>query len=73
MDWLGISDSNTRMTESESVALPLGESPMSFVFCLFILSNFLNFGKRFYTLFYKFFKKSKFLFRVLSFRYVRKP
>ena len=27
--WLGRSDSNTRMTESESVALPLGESPMS--------------------------------------------
>ena len=26
--WLGISDSNTRMTESESVALPLGESPI---------------------------------------------
>ena len=26
--WLGRSDSNTRMTESESVALPLGESPI---------------------------------------------
>ena len=26
--WLGRSDSNTRMTESESVALPLGDAPM---------------------------------------------
>ena len=26
--WLGRSDSNTRMTESESVALPLGDAPI---------------------------------------------
>jgi hypothetical protein len=26
--WLGMKDSNLRMTESKSVALPLGESPM---------------------------------------------
>ena len=28
--WLGMRDLNSRMTESESVALPLGESP---IFC----------------------------------------
>ena len=27
LKWLGRSDSNTRMTESESVALPLGDTP----------------------------------------------
>ena len=27
-DWQGLMDSNHRMTESESVALPLGEAPM---------------------------------------------
>ena len=27
-NWLGRSDSNTRMTESESVALPLGDAPI---------------------------------------------
>ena len=45
--WLGISDSNTRMTESESVALPLGESPL-WLFTAFygvILSNFPVFCK----------------------------
>ena len=30
--WLGRSDSNTRMTESESVALPLGDAPMRILF-----------------------------------------
>ena len=35
--WLGISDSNTRMTESESVALPLGESPRNGLWRAFTL------------------------------------
>ena len=52
--WLGRSDSNTRMTESESVALPLGDAPLCRTrvpFTCVILSNFFPFGKRFYTLF----------------------
>jgi hypothetical protein len=28
MNWLGMKDSNFRITESKSVALPLGESPL---------------------------------------------
>ena len=47
------------MTESESVALPLGESPICFLSCV-ILSNFSLFGKRFYTAFIIFFKKINF-------------
>ena len=67
--WLGRSDSNTRMTESESVALPLGDAPIcgkSFPFTCVILSKFSLFCKRFYTLFGIFFvfrqKKSFLLF-----------
>ena len=41
-DWLGISDSNTRMTESESVALPLGESPIYQNFRSFYLRYFIK-------------------------------
>ena len=29
-EWQGLMDSNHRMTESESVALPLGEAPIKF-------------------------------------------
>ena len=57
--WLGISDSNTRMTESESVALPLGDAPICRTrvpFTCVILSNFFYFGKRFHALFETFFK-----------------
>ena len=42
------------MTESESVALPLGDAPICGTrvpFTCVILSNFLPFGKRFYMLF----------------------
>ena len=42
------------MTESESVALPLGDAPLyrtRVPFTCVILSNFFPFGKRFYTLF----------------------
>ena len=31
--WLGWRDSNPRVTESESVALPLGDTPVSQLFC----------------------------------------
>ena len=41
--WLGRSDSNTRMTESESVALPLGDAPI-FLF----YSNFYCFYLRYF-------------------------
>ena len=47
--WLGRSDSNTRMTESESVALPLGDAPMidySTIIIAFIKKN-----KRFHNVF----------------------
>ena len=56
--WLGMSDSNARMTESETVALPLGESPLCRDFALFygvILTNFSRFGKHFYILLGSFF------------------
>ena len=35
---LGYKDSNLEMTESESVALPFGDSPLSFVLCFFSVS-----------------------------------
>ena len=60
--WLGRSDSNTRMTESESVALPLGDAPMysrkqpQLLYCVILANNF-TFCKRFYATFQKFFKK----------------
>ena len=59
--WLGRSDSNTRMTESESVALPLGDAPIcgkSFPFTCVILSKIPAFGKRFRALLESFFKKA---------------
>ena len=31
INWLGEQDSNLRMTESESVALPLGDTPTSYL------------------------------------------
>ena len=34
--WLGWRDSNPRMTESESVALPLGDTPLFFLRMLFL-------------------------------------
>ncbi len=41
--WLGMRDLNPRVTESESVALPLGESPIfgleTFLSSLFIIYN----------------------------------
>ena len=59
--WLGRSDSNTRMTESESVALPLGDAPMYFVgrfhnLTCVILSKIFTFCKRFWASFVKFLK-----------------
>ena len=56
-NWLGRSDSNTRMTESESVALPLGESPKSFVFYLRYFIKLFHFWQAFLRPFYNFFEK----------------
>ena len=73
--WLGRSDSNTRMTESESVALPLGDAPLcrnlhSLLLALFyqtfflLASIFVCFSKLFSffgkkTLFFPFFPSSR--------------
>ena len=50
-EWQGLMDSNHRMTESESVALPLGEAPIkkalhwSAVQCLKRRRALSNFGR----------------------------
>ena len=37
--WLGWRDLNSRMTESESVALPLGDTPILFLITVYYKSN----------------------------------
>ena len=59
--WLGRSDSNTRMTASESVALPLGDAPICENFRSFYLRYFIKllcFWQAFLYAFTNFFQKS---------------